>query len=379
MQILHLISSANLKQGGPIFGVLSLAKETAKKGHITTIICLDSNLDFDYKNSNVNIIPIGAGLKSSIQIKYKAFKYLKKNIDLYDYIFINGLWSYFGFIAWLISKKKYFVFPHGMLDPKFKKLYPWKHLKKYIYWLLIEKNVLKSAQKVIFTNQIEADLARKNFKPYSVNEAVIRYGVARPMNFDSVNSKNRLLKKYPEYIDKELILFLSRVHNKKGIELLIWSLSVLVKANPRLMLVICGEGDRGYIDEMKNLAFNLKINSNISWRGAVYEEDKLDLFFSSDVFCLPSHQENFGIALVEALSLGLPVLTTYEVNIWQEIQTYGAGFIAEDTKAGTLKNLEKFFELNDFERKKMKVAAKKCYEERFAIENFTIDFIKLLN
>ena len=107
-------------------------------------------------------------------------------------------------------------------------------------------------------------------------------------------------------------------------------------------------------------------------------EKKWGAFFASEVFCLPSHQENFGIVVAEALACGKPVLISNKVNIWREVAVDGAGFVHDDTVEGTAFGFQKWLNLIPTEREAMQLAARNCFETRFRIDRVTESFIATL-
>ena len=141
----------------------------------------------------------------------------------YDAVIVNGIWQFHSFGAWRAlrnSSTPYVLFTHGMLDPWFKKQYPLKHLKKWMYWPWAEYRVLRDAQAVLFTCEEERVLARESFWLYRCNEVVVSYGTAKPKG-DPELERQEFFTRYPELRGKKLALFMGRIHPKKGCDLLI--------------------------------------------------------------------------------------------------------------------------------------------------------------
>ena len=254
-----------------------------------------------------------------------------------------------------------------MLDPWFKKNYPLKHLKKWLYWIWGEYLVLRDAKAVIFTCEDERVLARQSFWLYRVNEVVTSYGTASPP-MEIENLKEMFFLKYQKLQGMRLILFLSRIQEKKGCDILIEAFSKIAFKHNNLHLVMAGPDQDGWITTLQAMIVKLGISDRISWLGMLQGDMKWGAFYAAEVFCLPSHQENFGIVVAEALACGKPVLISNKVNIWREIKMDAAGFIDEDTVDGTVRNLERWLALSPEDYSAMVSRAICTFRFRFHID-----------
>jgi glycosyltransferase involved in cell wall biosynthesis len=252
------------------------------------------------------------------------------------------VWQYHSFGAWRSlrgERTPYFVYPHGMLDPWFKRQYPLKHLKKWLYWPWAEYRVLRDARALLFTCDRERELARDSFSHYRCHERIVSFGTAMPTG-DTVRQREQFLAAYPHLRDQRLLLFLGRVHEKKGVDLLLRALAQIDEAGENdHHLVIAGPAAPALLTELQELASRLGVAPRVTWTGLLQGDLKWGALHAADVFVLPSHQENFGVAVVEALACGLPVLISDQVNICQEIEQDGGGLVAADTLAGTVELL----------------------------------------
>jgi glycosyltransferase involved in cell wall biosynthesis len=140
-------------------------------------------------------------------------------------------------------------------------------------------------------------------------------------------------------------------------------------------LVIAGPDETGWQKELEKLADELGLSDRITWSGMLKGKLKWGAFMASEIFVLPSHQENFGIVVAEALSCSLPVILSNKVNIWREVVNCGAGFAGDDTVEGTEASLERWSELAPAEISTVRARSKKCFDEFF---NFTVTSRKLL-
>ena len=227
--------------------------------------------------------------------------------------------------------------------------------------------MLRDARRVIFTCEEERLLARKSFWLYKVNEAVAGFGVANPpANAEALASA--FLAQYPHLKGKRIALYLSRIHVKKGCDLLIDAFAKVAQRDENLHLVMAGPDQTGWVPKLKAQAEASGIAHRVTWPGMLQGEMKWGAFYSAEVFCLPSHQENFGIVVAEALACGKPVLISNKVNIWREIEADGAGFVADDTLDDTIQNLERWLTMSPQEFETMKARTTTCFANRFHVQ-----------
>jgi glycosyltransferase involved in cell wall biosynthesis len=191
-----------------------------------------------------------------------------------------------------------------MLDPWFKNEYPLKHAKKWLYWAWAEYRVLRDAKAVIFTTEEERVLARTSFWLYNVKEAVVNYGTADPGPVTD-SAKAAFSTKFPQLNGKRLLLYLGRIHRKKGCDLLIRAFADIIRSDDdSFRLVMAGPDATNWRPELVALSKKLGIADRISWPGPLEGELKWGAFGAAEAFVLCSHQENFGIAVAEALGCG---------------------------------------------------------------------------
>jgi glycosyltransferase involved in cell wall biosynthesis len=297
--------------------------------------------------------------------------WLREHHGRYDAVVVHGLWQYPGFAtrrALRGTGTPYFVMPHGMLDPWFKQAYPLKHFKKTIYWRLAEYAVLRDARAVIFTCEEERILARKTFSPYRITEKVATLGTSMPEG-NPADWRDAFFQKFPGLRGRRILLFLSRLHPKKGCDMLIRAFS---KTGGPLSLVIAGpEEDANHARELRMQTAGL----SVFFVGMLTGDVKWGALAAAEVFALPSHQENFGMAVAEALAAGTPVLISNKVNIWREIEADGAGFVESDDTAGTARLLRRWL---DADHAAMRAAARRCFAARFDIRKTAENMIAVL-
>lgn len=381
MKILHVISSTNPQGGGPIEGVKQLYSQYAALGVTAEIACGDApNMPWHSSSDLPKIHALGPARLGYAYTPH-LLPWLRRNASCYDAVIVDGIWQYHSLAvrqALAGSKVPYFVFTHGMLDPWFKKTYPLKHLKKCLYWPWAEYRVLRDSRAVIFTCEEERLLARQSFSLYRANEAVTAYGTSPPPA-DGPALAQFFFDAYPNLKTKRIALFLSRIHEKKGCDLLIEAFSKVAKQDNRLHLVIAGPDQRGLGAALKTKAEKLGIADRITWPGMLQGDLKWGAFYAAEVFCLPSHQENFGIVVAEALACGRPVLISNKVNIWREIKSDQSGFVDDDTQEGTLRSFQKWLSLDTDAYSQMSCRAKTCFMQRFHVQRAAKRLIEIIN
>ena len=369
MRILHVIVSANPAGGGPIEGVRQLGTAlTAAGQHEIEVATVDDPKASFLADFPLKVHPLGPR-RAWYGYSPRLVPWLRANASRFDVIVVNGIWRYASFAVWRAhqgTSTPYVVFTHGMLDPWFKREYPLKHLKKWLYWPWAEYRVLRDAAAVLFTCEEERLLARQSFGLYSAREVVVAYGTSSPAASDESELASLFLQ-YPILRDKRLAVFVGRIHPKKGCDLLIQAFARVLAPDSHWHLVIAGPDQVGLGPSLSKLAMYLGISDRITWTGMIGGATKRGLLGAAEVLVLPSHQENFGIVVAEAMSYGVPPLISDKVNIWREIRNDGAGIVAADDLDGTCSLLFSWLSQSDHERKLMRERAKQSFGKRFEI------------
>jgi len=378
LKILQLVHTLDPSVGGVASSVLALSRGIARRGHKIDIVVLDDPNAAWIKNVDLTVHALGAGL-SNYRYSSALMPWLRKHGGEYDRVIVNGIWQYLSFAAWRCyagSSIPYYVFPHGMLDPWFKKTFPLKHLKKWFYWPWAEYRVLRDAAAVIFTSEEERLLARESFWLYRVCDKVSPLGVESPEI--SPNAKSEFLSRYPQLQNTRNFLFLGRLHPKKGCDILLEAFAQL-RSNEPTSLILAGPDQIGWERELRDQAARLNLTERVVFTGMLEGVMKQGAFAAADAFVLASHQENFGIAVVEALAAGVPVLISNRVNIWREVEADRAGFIEPDDFGGTVRLLQRWIDTSPAERDVMRKNAEKCFEQRFEINHAVDSLLRILS
>lgn len=389
MKILRVIPSMNPKAGGPCQGIRNSIPELEKIGVYNEVVCLDAP-DAEYLGTDSFTIQAIGEAKGPWGYSKNLIPWLQTNSIRFNVIIIHGLWQFHSYAVYKIFKIKnknvrYFVMPHGMLDPYFQKApdRKFKALRNWIFWKLVESKVINNAHGILFTCEEELVLARQTFKPYKPRKELnVGYGIQEPpsqqdgMVAEFKSTSNKLS-------NRPYILFLSRIHPKKGIDLMVKAYKKYCTKNnnqPEFDLVIAGPGlDSAYGKEIVNYSETNNIQEYVHFPGMLTGNIKWGAFHGAEAFILPSHQENFGIAVVEALACNKPVLISNKVNIYSEIQASQAGFVENDDLKGTVNLFNSYAGLSGEERRIMSINARSCYLKYFAIKPAAENLLKAIS
>ncbi len=370
MNLLNLLATCDPASGGPLESVRQSGLAMRAAGHRFEVATLDAPDAPCLASFPLPVHALGPA-RGTYGHSARYVPWLRKHASAWDAVIVHGLWQYHGFGAWRAMRAAgvpYFVYTHGMLDPWFKRTYPLKHLKKWAYWPWAEYRVLRDAAAVIFTTEEERLLARESFWLYRANECVLPYGTAPP-SVDPHTAREAFFTAFPSLRGKRIVLFLGRIHEKKGCDLLIRAFAEHRRHVPDAHLVMAGPDASGWRASLEALARTCGVEHDISWPGLLQGELKWGAFHASELFALPSHQENFGVAVAEALACGLPVLISDKVNVWREVAADGAGIVCDDTEVGASAGLARWRGLDDRARAAMREAARRAFEKRFALDS----------
>jgi glycosyltransferase involved in cell wall biosynthesis len=376
MRILHIIATLDPASGGPSESVRTLMS-FGLIGYTGEVVTLD-----DPDAPFLKGLPFPVRALGPVSMTYsfspKLYRWLKANYRRFDGVVVNGLWNYCGLAALMVlaGKKPYMVFTHGMLDPYFKRNFPLKHIKKWIYWVLVEYWVLSRAYRVLFTTREESVLARESFWLHRWNGYVVPYGCSRPPD-DAEAMRQAFFERVPNLQGKRFMLYLGRIHRKKGCDLLINAFAKYASLDPQLHLLMAGPDQQGWSAELQKIVARDRLTDRVHWPGMIKGDAKWGAFYACEVFILPSHQENFGIAVAEALACGKAVLLADKVNIAPQIARDGCGLMERDDQAGTDALVRKWIEMPADARRKMEHQAVLTFHERYDMQENAATIIRL--
>lgn len=375
LRILHMIASLSPEAGGPPECVRLLAKGYKAIGAEMEVLCLDDPQAPFLRDIPCPVHALGQSYLGRFAFSPRLWRWLRSNASRYDGIVMNGIWTFPGLALYFAARRAgtpYGIFTHGALDPWFNRKYPLKHVKKMVYWPL-QYAVLHHAAAVFFTAGTERDLARASFWPSDWNEVVIPFGICDPdEGVDTSRQIEVFYDRFPQLRGRRHLQFLGRIHEKKGCDLLVDAFAKVAASAPDVDLVMAGPDQMGMQSTLVRRAAQLGIADRVHWTGMISGDLKWGALRACDAFVLPSHQENFGISVVEALAAGRPALISNQVNIWPEIEAEQVGLVDDDTAAGTENLLGRWLNMPPAEREAMAARARRCFLERFNVNRVAV-------
>jgi glycosyltransferase involved in cell wall biosynthesis len=328
VRVLHVAPSVGPLRGGPSFVIRTVTQGLRQAGCEVEVACTDDN-----GPERLNVITGSAVLEDAIpywyfprQLPFYSVslpfgQWIRTNAKRFDLIHIHALFSYCPTVTALAARQAnipYIVRPLGVLNrwgmanrrPGLKKL-----SLRYL-----EGPIIESAAAMHFTSQMECDEATT--LGYRFHPAVIPNPVEIPA---ASRQRGYLRSKYPHLRDKTIILFLSRIDQKKGLDLLFPAFAPLKQ---QAALVIAGSGTAEAMATARQLqqASGLS-DQDVTWAGFVEGDEKIATLDDSDLYILPSYSENFGVSVVEAMARSLPVIVTDQVALHSAVAQAGAGLV----------------------------------------------------
>lgn len=348
MKIIHYIPSIDRMAGGISTYMQVLAKPLGTMAEVHIMTHASEN-PLPMENCKVHDIP-----------RYRPFSgvWKKAVVDLLDsvrpdIVHVNCCWTPdCAMIQRLAQKRGYKVVltPHGMLEPWIIKRHYWTR-KVPALWLY-QKAAVQRADCVQATAESERDNLLK--LGYNSNIKVVRLGI----DAESIEMKRSWKK-------SRQILFLSRVHVKKGINFLIEAAAELRSELQGYKILVAGEGDTDYVAEMKRMIADNGLLDIVQLIGGVYGDEKWRLFQTSDFFVLPTHSENFGLAIAESLASGTPVITTVGTP-WSDLNGSEAGAWIEIGTEPLVETLRRFLSLSEDELETLGRNGRKLIETKYS-------------
>ena len=359
MKILHYIPSIDRTSGGVGAYMQLLTAELGKFVELHVVTHKETN-PLELTNCNVHFI---GGNNPFLLKEKKNFTFLLNEIKP-DVFHSNCCWlPMSAYTAMWAKDAGYHVVytPHGMLEPWIMKRHYWT--KKLPALLLFQKRGIQIANVIHATAESE----KKNLIQLGWNKNI--KVIPNCVEIDKIIMKESWTK-------RKNVLFLSRIHIKKGINFLIEATANLKTELQGYTINIAGEGEESYINELKQLASKLGVENLIHFIGGVYGDKKWELFKKADLFILPTHSENFGIVVAVALACGTPVITT-QGTPWQELESYHCGWWTEIGTEATTKALKEFLQCTETQLEQMGKNGRKLIEEKYSSQKMAADMVEL--
>ncbi|HXI93333.1 MAG TPA: glycosyltransferase, partial [Blastocatellia bacterium] len=342
MRVLHVIPSVSPSDGGPSFAMPLIARGLELSGVQVDVATTEGDREQRINQNGVSFFYFQRQ-SEFYKVSLPLSKWLSEHIRDYDLVHIHALFSYSSYAAARLATKNdvpYIVRPLGVLNR-------WgmqnrRKLLKRLSFRFIEQRIMRNAAAIHYTSEQERLEAEETGVR---NQSVVIPLAVDLSGFRELPGPEPFYEKFPDARGREIILFLSRLDPKKGLDLL---LRAFAKCDGRRMteddrrpttddghrssvvgplLVIAGDGDDQFVEGLRSLAGELGIADEILWAGFLGGDDKLSAMAAASMFVLPSYSENFGIALAEAMAAGLPCVMSDQVGIAVDANEYDAGLV----------------------------------------------------
>jgi glycosyltransferase involved in cell wall biosynthesis len=339
MKILHVALSLSPRCGGPTNAVNDLSRYQALAGLDVTVYSTNT----DYPRGTLDV-PVNAPVQKN-GVRYRFFPVqftpmlvslpmaieLRKTIKKFDLVHIHGLYRFPTAYAALLSRKykvPYIIIPHGSLDPFLYRQSSRNLLAKRVFERLFDLPNLNAASAIHFTTTEEK--SRAGFLGIRSQGFVVPYGLDWT-RFEHLPQRG-IMRQRLGLKEQPIVLFLGRINFKKGLDLLVQSFAEVAEQNENAVLVIAGPDNEGYSKVVRKWIEESGIGTKVYWQEMLHGREVLEAFVDSDVFVLPSYTESFGIAVVEAMACGLPVVISDQVNIRDDVsQSKGGKVVSLDS------------------------------------------------
>jgi glycosyltransferase involved in cell wall biosynthesis len=330
MKILHVIANLDPGYGGPTKACPEMARAVAQLGHQVSIYTtnqagpgeLDVPLDRPVYREGVEIRYFPIQTPRFWRFSLPLARALRRKIPAYDLVHIHSLYLFHSLVAGHYCRRyniPYLVRPHGTLDPFIYRRHRWrKRLMEYAF----ENCNIRQAAALHFTTAEEAKLAA----PFTFQTP----GIVVPLGIDldefaGLPEPGRFRARYPEIGEKHIILFFGRVNFKKGLDILAKAFGSVARRRRDVHLVIAGPDNEGWGGRVRTWLSEQGALDRTTFTGMLLGPEKLAVLRDASLFVLPSYSENFGMAVIEAMGAGLPVVISDQVNIWREVKAHQAG------------------------------------------------------
>lgn len=324
MKILQVIQFFSSNHGGSAVVPYELSKNLQKRGHEVTVLTTDFQLNNDFIDSleGVEVIPFHCQLNiGGLLVSPSINKYLNENIAKFDIIHMHNFRTYQNIIVYKYAKKyniPCILQAHGSVSRIVEK----KSLK-YIYDVSCGNRLLKSVSNVIAVSNVEVNQYLQMNVP--LEKVVIIPNGIDIGSFSNLPKKGSFRAKY-HINQKHMILYLGRLHERKGIDFLIRSFAELLTEMDNVILVLAGPDD-GHLNKAKSIVEELSLDDKVKFTGFISSAEKLEAYMDADVLVYPSVLEIFGLVPFESITCGTPVVVTDDCGCGEFIKKANCGYL----------------------------------------------------
>lgn len=331
MRILHVIPTLSPAYGGPAKACIEMARLMARRSHDVAIYTLlhypisgepDQPENWQQVASGVKVRFFPARFPRRWGYSPAMSQALDADVSGFDVVHIHSLFLHHFFAAGRASLRHhvpYIVRPHGSLDPF---LAARGRGRKWLVNALFQDRLLRHAAAIHYTSEEE----RRQAEPYTFGRPamIVPLGID-PKEFTDLPAFGAFRRRHRSVEDRKILLFLGRINYKKGLDILARAFGIIVRQRKDVHLVIAGPDNHGMQSRLKQWLIEEGVIDHVTFTGMVIGSEKLAILRDAHLFLLPSYTENFGIAVVEAMACGLPVVISDRVDIWREVEAAGAG------------------------------------------------------
>ena len=376
MKVLHVIPSIAESSGGPAQAIIPMCRALRASGVDVLLATTDADLDIAPANTVVNhqqipTIFFNSQLGRSFKFSRPMSLWLRGNVRQFDLVHIHAVFNHSCVAAARACRRSgvpYIIRPLGTLDS-------WgmnqKRLRKRVFWKLVGEKMLRGAISVHYTSSAEQSNVENTF---GLNNGRV-IPLAIEQEFPSTSEQECV--EIPQINGHPYVLVLSRLHPKKGLDVLIDAFHNVTAGTDfhDWRLLIAGNGPQDYVRLLHNQVHKAGAERTIFFTGWLSGEEKWRALTKASLLALPSYQENFGMCVVEALICGVPVLVSPHVNLAQDIERAGAGWVA-DVDRDRIENALREAFASEQERNRRGVAGK-LFSQQFSADNLATELIRL--
>ena len=367
MRVLHVIPSVSERSGGPATAIIPMCRALMREGIELLLVTTNAGLSgangdvLEYKGVPARLFHSQWG--ESFKYSRPMASWLNSNVKNFALVHIHAVFNHSSVAAARACRDAgvpYVIRPLGTLDP-------WsmtqKSLRKRLFWQVSGKAMLQRAAAVHYTSEVE--------KLSTERLLGLNHGKVIALGIETPTTSDNLADHFPELARDPYVLVLSRLHPKKGLDVLIDAFQSLGKEFPHWRLVVAGDGASEYVAKLKSQVKG----DRVLFTGWLEGERKNAVLGRASLLALPSYQENFGLCVMEALAHSVPVLVSPNVNLAKEIASAKAGWIAAIDKDSLAAKLAEA--LRDEEELARRGRAGRQLSQQYSWENAARDLVRL--